>query len=339
MIRNSTRARTDGARPEPHALQHNFATLEGEARWAADMHALFAAGALDEAEALLAEALSAVDSDLAWLCLELPREVVVLAGWEEMSEAIALHEGEPITGLTIAIGDDADRAFEKGAAHHPHILLGLFTDEAYPFSSATAGELVDETHALGPIWAGREEDIEIHLDIDGLDPLNTRLNHHKNRHFFRDGEPAEAPLSYVEFVLGCWWRALRWHQAVAACAARGLPRAMPVLTGMVEMRPEVAAVHRASASPSGESERNSEEPRARPALAVVGAQRKTAVAGSFGEGFIQRRPAADESPVSNVIALRRINRAAEEAAAPPAPPPAAPARPGLLARLFGRRRG
>ena len=56
------------------------------------------ARALDEAEVVLAEALTAIDSELAWTCLELPREAVVLAGWDEMAEAIAMHEGESVTG-------------------------------------------------------------------------------------------------------------------------------------------------------------------------------------------------------------------------------------------------
>ena len=220
-----------------HELQTVFASEQGEAAWAGEMHALLGAGALDEAEALLAEALTALDSELAWVCLEIPRDAVVLAGWDELAEAIAVHEGEPVTGVTIAIGNDTDRDFEKGSVHRPHVLLGIYTDEAYDFSAAHHLQLLEECHAAPPSWAGQEEDIEVHMDIEGLDLLNTRLAHHKERHFFRDGNPAAAPVRYVEFVLGCWWRALRWHQAVASeCSVRGLPRSMPVVAGMVGMR-------------------------------------------------------------------------------------------------------
>lgn len=288
-----------------HELQKVFATEAGEAAWNQDMHALFGAGAFDEAEALLAEALAALDSELAWTCLELPREAVVLTGWDEMGEAIALHEGEPVTGVTIAIANEADRAFEKGQFHHPYVLLGIYTDEAYAFSSAVHWQLLDECHAEMPGWAGREEDIEVHLDIEGLDPLNTLLVHHKQRHFLRDGNTVPGPARYVEFVVGCWWRALRWHQAVATeCAIRGLPRAIPVVAGMVDLRPDVVAIHGSETTTSGLPA----EGNARRALPLGEAPRVVAIAESFGDSFIQRRAIEEEvekAAAPTVAELRR----------------------------------
>jgi hypothetical protein len=306
-----------------HELQKIFATEEGEAAWTQDMHALFGAGAFDEAEAMLAEALAALDSEFAWSCLELPREAVVLSGWEEMGEAIAMHEGDPVTGVTIAIANESDRDFEKGQVHRPYVLLGIYTDEAYGFSKTVHWELLDECHAELPGWAGKEEDIEVHMDIDGLDHLNTRLAHHKQRHFFRDDNPAIAPRPYVEFVLGCWWRALRWHQAVATeCAIRGLPRSIPVVAGMVDMRPEAVAIH-----DSG----NGEE---RPALALARPETASLMAESFGESFIQRKPVEEEKAPPTVSELRRR---AQEDREPDGEVMVKPQRPGLLARIFGRR--
>lgn len=302
-----------------HQLQTVFATEEGEAAWTQDMHALFGAGAFDEVEALLAEALTALDTELAWTCLELPREAVVLSGWEEMGEAIAMHEGDPVTGVTIALANEGDRDFQKGAQHRPYVLLGIYTDEAYQFSRAVHWQLLDECHAELPGWAGKEEDIEIHMDIDGLDGLNTRLVHHKQRHFFRDGEPAAAPLRYVEFVLGCWWRALRWHQAVATeCAVHGLPRAIPVIAGMVDMRPEAVAIH------------DSGPPRSAPALALVRSEGFGSMAEGFGESFIQRKVVEEEKAPPSVSELRR--RAQEDGELLEKPKPAS-----FLARIFGRR--
>lgn len=302
-----------------HELQTLFATEEGEAAWTQDLHALFGAGAFDEAEALLAEALTALDTELAWTCLELPREAVVLSGWEEMGEAIAMHEGDPVTGITIAIANEGDRAFEKGQFHHPYVLLGIYTDEAYAFSTAVHWQLLDECHAELPQWAGREEDIEVHMDIDGLDVLNTRLVHHKQRHFFRDGAPTAAPLRYVEFVLGCWWRALRWHQAVATeCAIRGLPRAIPVVAGMVDLRPEVVAIHDTGGGTQ------------RPALRLVGGEGASTMAESFGEGFIQRKVVEEEAAPPTGSDIRR--RALEEGEVLEKPQ-----RSSLWGRIFGRR--
>lgn len=325
MIGNFTEAARGSRVPQGagdekmHELQKVFATEDGEAAWTQDMRALFGSGAFDEAEALLAEALSALDTELAWTCLELPREGVVLSGWEELGEAIAMHEGDPVTGVTIAIANESDRAFEKGQTHHPYVLLGIYTDEAYAFSSAVHWQLLDECQAEIPAWAGHEEDIEVHMDIDGLDTLNTRLVHHKQRHFFREGQPTAAPLRYVEFVLGCWWRALRWHQAVATeCAIRGLPRAIPVVAGMVDLRPEVVAVHD---SGSGA-----------PRLALVGGTDTiSSIAESFGEGFIQRKTIGAEHSVAapTVTELRRRAVADKELLDRP--------QRSLWARIFGRR--
>jgi hypothetical protein len=303
-----------------HELQRVFATQVGETAWTQDMHALFGAGALDEAEAMLAEALTALDSELAWSCLELPREAVVLSGWDELAEAIAMHEGEPVTGVTIAIANEGDRDFEKGQVHHPYVLLGIYTDDAYAFSSAVHWQLLDECHAEMPAWAGCEEDIEVHMDIDGLDPLNTRLVHHKQRHFFREGAPAAAPLRYVEFVLGCWWRALRWHQAVATeCAIRGLPRAIPVVAGMVDLRPEVVAIH------------GSGDGTERPAVPLGQAAEAGSLLGSLGEGFIQRK-AVEEEQESAAPTVAELRRRAQESGELLERPERS-----LWARIFGRR--
>lgn len=305
-----------------HDLQLAFASEDGEAAWAQDLHALFGAGALDEAEALLAEALVALDTELAWECLELPREAVVLTGWDELGEAIALHEGEPVTGVTIAIANHPDDAFDKGRLHHPRIALGIYTDDAYPFSGAAHWQLLDQSHAHQPAWAGREEDIEVHMDIEGLDALNTRLIHHNQRHFFRDGAPGAAPLRYVEYVLLCWWRALRWHQAVATeCAIRGLPGAVPVVAGMEDMRPEAVAIHdsgqRHAAAPLGSCGDLRTAPAHRMAPAI-------------SRGFVARQAVAEDAPVLSGTDIRR--RAVDEGTVMDRPP-----RAGVWARVFGRR--
>lgn len=306
-----------------HNLQRVFATEAGESGWTEDLHALFGAGAFDEAESLLAEALSALDSELGWLCLELPRHAVTLSGWEEMDEAIAMHEGDPITAVTIAIANEADRAFEKGQVHRPYVLLGLYTDEAYPFSTTVHWELLDECHVDVPGWAGREEDVEVHMDIEGLDALNTLLVHHKQRHYFRENGDAPAPLRYVEFVLASWWRALRWHQAVATeCRLHGLTRAIPVIAGMVDMRPEAVAIHASGIGKNGSLCSGDD---ADPAPGTA-----SAMAESFGEGFIQRKAVEEEKAPPTGSDIRR--RAIEDAEVLERPE-----RIGLWARIFGRR--
>jgi hypothetical protein len=266
---------------------------------------------------MLAEELATMDSEIAHLCRELSREAVVLTGWEHLVEAIELHEGDPVTGVTLAIANELDLAFEKGKLHEPYVTIGLHTDEAYAFSAASAAELIAECNApAGAAWAGREEDIELYLEAQGFGPLNTALLFHKQRHFFRDDKPATAPMRYVDYVIGCWWRALRFQQAVAAEYARlGLPGAIPVVAGMIEMRPELASVHVADA-PTAPTERRPE---------VAGMAEISAA------DFIQRKPTEEDSEPTGTGLRRRF------AESEPEPEPVeASEKKGFLRRLFSR---
>ena len=228
-----------------HSLQTIFATAAGEAAWEESLRALFEARELAKAEQVLRTALIATGGEMMRLCRDASLSAVEISGWDELAEAVRNHEGEPITGATIAIGNEADLAFEKGAQHRPYLVLGLYTDAAWGWSAASAEDALGQCRAESPDWAGWDEDIEAFLEIDGLDALNTALVHHKQRHFIREvAEAAPAPLRYIEFVLGSWWRALRFHQAVAVqLDAHGLAGTVPVISGLIDMRPEVVAVH------------------------------------------------------------------------------------------------
>lgn len=301
-----------------HDLQTLFATAEAERTFEEHFHALFAAGDLDAAEALLVDATAMVDGEIARLCRELRREDVVLTGWEDLVAAIEQHEGEPITGVALAIANELDLAFEKGQMHEPYVMLGLYTDEAFAFSAATAEQLVAECRGELPAWAGYDEDVELYLGVEGLGPLNTALLFHKQRHFFRDDNPAQAPLRYVDYVLGCWWRALRFQQAVAAEYARcALPGAVPVIAGMVGMRPEAVAVHTPAAPEAAERRAGTAE------MGEISAA-----------DFIQRKPIEEVEELTGASLRRRF------AVSEPEPEPEEAAeKPGLLGRLFGRGRG
>ena len=297
-----------------HPLQQTFLTVEGEAAWEAELRAGFEAGALDDVHAVLEAALEELDSDLGRMCLETGPEAVTISGWEELVEAISDHEGEPVSGVTLAIANEADRAFEKGQLHHPYMMLGLYTDEPFDFSSATEQELLEQTRAEeGPAWAGYDEDIEVYLDLEGIDRLNTALLHHKQRHFFRDGKPAEAPLRYVEYVLGCWWRTLLFHQAVASeCAIHGLPGGIPVVAGTVEMRPEIVTVHGIGAR----TVEKAREVEVKPAPPIIAAD------------FIQVRSIEEEVELSGADLRRKVLETGQEDEVEP--------RRGFMARFFGR---
>ncbi len=298
-----------------HRLQELFATAEGEQGFNAQLHALFEATDLDGAEALLDAELATMESEIAQLCRALPRDAVVLTGWDNLVEAVELHEGDPVTGVTLAIANELDLAFEKGRLHEPYVTIGLHTDDAYPFSTATSAELIAECNAPGGAgWAGREEDIELYLEVEGFGPLNTALLFHKQRHFFRDDNPATAPMRYVDYVVGCWWRALRFQQAVAAEYARlGVPGGIPVIAGMIDMRPELASVH-LSAAPDVPA-----APRAEVAeMAEISAA-----------DFIQRKPFEEENEPTGTGLRRRFASSEPE-------PEEVPEKTSFLRRLFRR---
>lgn len=300
-----------------HRLQELFATDDGEKSFTGQLRAMFEAGDLDGAEALLAAELETMDTDIAGMCRELPREAAALSGWEDLSEAIAFHEGAPVTGATLAIANEPDLAFEKGRLHEPYVVMGLYTDEAYAFSAATAEELIAQCKVEeGPAWAGLDEDVELYLEVEGFGRLNTALIFHKQRHFFRDDNPDHAPMRYVDYVVGCWWRALRFQQAVAAeYAAHGLPRGIPVIAGMVEMRPEALCVHTAAipAEPAVSDRAEAPEMAEMSALSLI-----------------QRKVEEEEVKELSGSDLRRrfANSGSEDEAVQE--------RKGLLGRLFGR---
>jgi hypothetical protein len=228
-----------------HPLQTTFATAEGESAWCDSLRRLIEQTRFAEAEQVLQEALADLTTDMGELCRAAGTASVTISGWPELAERVELHEGdEPITGLTLAIGNDGDLDFEKGRLFSPYMMLGLYTDEAWGWSNATRDVLLAECASECPAWAGTDEDLEAFLEIEGLAALNTALIHSKQRHFIRDGGETQAPLRYVEYIVGCWWRALRFHQAVAAAeAAHPLPGRVTIVSGMVDMRPDVVAVH------------------------------------------------------------------------------------------------
>ena len=227
-----------------HRLQAEFARQEGEAHYVDHLRKLVSGGLLDAANGILMADLAALDSDLAQICAATDPADVVLTGWPELIDAITQFEGDPVAGVTIGMANDPDLAFDKGQLHASYLLLGLYTEETFGWSSASREDILHQCGTERPQWAGSEEDIEVYLELEGLEAINTRLIHHKHRFFLRDGEPDEAPAGYVEYVLACWLRALRFQQAVAAeVALHGLPGNIPVASGTVEMNPEIACVH------------------------------------------------------------------------------------------------
>lgn len=229
-----------------HRLQADFATPQGEEAYVEKLRKHISSGYLEAAEGILIADLAMLDRDLAQQCAALTKHQVKLDGWPELLDVLSAFEGEgeSVTGIAIGLANDLDLAFEKGQLHAPYLTLGIYTDQGFAWSSATREEILAQCASGDPQWGGHEEDVEVYMEIEGLDAINTALIHHKNRFFLRDGKPDKAPEGYVEYVLACWLRALRFHQAIAAeMAEHGLPGNIPVVSGTIDMVPDVVAVH------------------------------------------------------------------------------------------------
>ncbi|MEQ1494256.1 MAG: hypothetical protein ABL912_00660 [Novosphingobium sp.] len=226
------------------SLQTTFASAAGEAAWEAHLRALFERRELGEAERLLRTALVASGGAMMQLCRAASLSCIQIVGWEDLAAAVAHHKGERITGATVAMGNEANLSLEAGETHRPYMVLGLYTDQAWNWSAASAEAAMEQCHAESPAWAGWAEELGAILEIEGLDALNTALIDHKQRDFVRENKETPVPLGYVEFVLGCWWRALRFHQAVAVQLDQlRLGGSIPVISGLINMRPEVVSLH------------------------------------------------------------------------------------------------
>ena len=201
---------------KPHPLQLAFLKTAGEHAWIEATSGLLSAGRTAEADARLAAEIAGFDGAIARLCKATAAADVALEGWDDLLPILAEWEGPPVTAITLGLTNPPDLAFEHGGSHQPDLLLGLYSDEAYPFSRATKADLLAECGKGCPAWAGAEEDVEFYCTVTGLDALNTALIHCKHRRFLRDGRDGvegRAPGGYVEYVLGSWLLATRFLQA------------------------------------------------------------------------------------------------------------------------------
>jgi len=296
-----------------HRLQADFATPQGEENYVEKLRKHVSGGYLEAAEGILIADLAMLDRELAQQCAALTKAQVKLDGWPELIDAISAFEGELVTGIAIGMANDPDLAFEKGRLHSPYLTLGIYTDEGFAWSSASHEDILAQCASDDPKWGGYEEDVEVYMELAGLDAVNTALIHHKHRFFLRDGKPDTAPEGYVEYVLACWMRALRFHQAVAAeLAEHGLPGNIPVVTGTVDMVPEAVAVHF-------------------PEKTVDIAAPATELGSLIGTTVPKRSVVLDEvKPAASI--RQRIAAANDE----PEEAPAAAERKGFFARMFGR---
>jgi hypothetical protein len=306
---------------EPHPLQIRFLDPAGERAWVEEMRALLSDGRVLEADARLASEIAGFEGALARLCKATQVGDVSLEGWDDLLPILEEWEGPPITAITLGLTNSPDLVFEAGRMHDPELLLGLYSDEGFPFSRASKAELLLECGKDLPAWSGAEEDVEFYCAISGLAELNTALIQCKHRRFLRDGRDGvegRAPGGYVEFVLGCWLLATRFLQAMErAISELGLPAGCRLIAGTVDVNADFISL----VAPSG-------SPALAPASAPSGAE--PAFATLTMKPWVPREDPTADAPASGPRLRQRLK--------PLEPEPVMQAKPSFFARLFARLR-
>jgi hypothetical protein len=245
---------------QEHYLQKLWFVADAEAEYFRRIEVLVHRGDLDAAAEILLGDLALLETPLAEACCELGEDEVDISGWEEIGDAIAVFEGEPITAVHIVMSNDADLVFEdKDRTHDPDVEVVCYTDEHLEFSALDREALLDESLREDPKWYGQSEDVEVYLELNGLGKLNTALLRHKRQYYFRDQmhvldevnglDAIKAPVLYVEYCLAAMFRVVRYHQAVKALVeGYGLRGNLPVIVGMHNMKPAFGSVYMATAS-------------------------------------------------------------------------------------------
>lgn len=314
--------RVEGVRayrePEvPHPLQLTFLEADDERAWIEEIRDLLAAGHAAEADARLSAELEGFEGSLARLCKATSAADVNVEGWEDLLPILEEWEGPPVTAITLGLTNPPDLVFEAGKAHEADLLLALYSDDAFPFSSASKADLAAECGKDFPDWVDGEEDVEFYCTLAGLAELNTALIQCKHRYFLRDGRDGvegRAPGGYVEFILGSWLLATRFLQAAErAVADHGVPDGCRVIAGTVGVNADfvtvlgpdkpsnLASAPRAGASASQPSFASltmkpwvpKEDPTAEPVAAP---------AATFRERIKAVEPAAAEEPKAGFLA-------------------------------------
>lgn len=333
-------SRTEGVRSyrepaEPHPIQLAFLTADGERQWVDRFRGLIVAGRLAEADRMIGEALAPFDGRLARIAKDATAASVAMEGWDDLNPILADHEGPAITAITVGLTNEPDLVFDGGAEHEPTLVIALYSDDSFPFSTAASQRLLDECLSDHPAFAGAEEDVEFYSVLTGLAPLNTALIQSKHRYFLRDGcdgVEGRAPGGYCEYVLGTWLRALRFCQALERAADdHGLPDGARLVAGTFGLHTDFACLMRegeavtpaqaaAEIAPVATLTMKRWEPRHDP-LADLNAP----VSGSSGSA-LRKRVATEIAPEPKP----KIVATPEPMAEQPEPGP------GFLARLFRR---
>jgi hypothetical protein len=206
----------------------------------------------DAAERVLQSHLSQFDDPLADICRVTTTRSLSISGWDQVNTTLQQQEksGEPYTAICFDISNHADLTPTPEGWSEPDIEVSYYSDESYPFSTSTHGDVIAACEQSSTPWQGCFEDIDHPLNLKGLAQLNTalqKLTH--SRH--RVPETSEQKM----YQLASWFRTLRFHQTVKRYIdTPTLVVKIPMLVGSNEVDPFLTTVyfpaHQAVASES-----------------------------------------------------------------------------------------
>jgi len=189
-----------------------------------------------EAEAVLLADLQQFPSELSGICRSLSLDEILVKDWDQLNALLSrptLDRGKACTALQIDMSNHVNSS-DGG----PSIEVSFYSDDAFPFSTATREQILASNEEYCPPWTGGFAEIENPLEMTGLGRLNSILE----RQLWR--EHPGTPEGKAAFTLAEWFRTLRFQQAIRReLHTRGLVRAVPVLVGSNETGPFLETVH------------------------------------------------------------------------------------------------
>lgn len=154
-------------------------------------------------------------------------------GWESLGDVLRRHDlpGRPITALSIAFawpGEDAPAPDSDGLLA-PHIEVGFFNDESFPFSQSALDDLLEGYSLHGCTWSGDYVAADTVLALGGIDDLHGALAALEAR-LLASEEPDEIEIR-AGSLASCLLSALLFQAVGEQVARAGLPRPLCVMSG------------------------------------------------------------------------------------------------------------
>ncbi len=158
---------------------------------------------------------------------------LVLHGWDALGDAVRRRDlpGRRVTALSIAFAWPSEEVSEPNAQGElrPHLEIGYFSDNAYPFSQSLREDLLEGYSFYGCSWSGDSEATDTALWLEGIDDLHGALASLEAQLLTSD-EPDEDAIR-AGSLGACLLSALLVQAVTDRIACDGLPRPLCVMAG------------------------------------------------------------------------------------------------------------